>query len=159
MKKVSFLVALLASSIVVTGCSSNSTAPVSENKPGTIKREGDVQLVQIGMVTHVKEVTVLGKRSSVGGTVGRTAGSIAGGAIGSGYGSVAGSVIGGALGGMFGSNADKNLQKQPGLELTVRLDDGKHVTVTQLATEPFKTGDRVKLIMKDGKAHVEALRS
>lgn len=145
---------LLVGQLILVGCSSNM--PVSENRPGTIKHEQSA-IVQTGMVTHVKQVTVLGDRSSIGGKVGRTAGSIAGGAVGTGYGSIAGSLIGGVLGGMAGSNADKNMQKKPGLEITVRLSDGQHVTVTQLAEIPFKAGDRVKLIMKDGKAQVTHL--
>jgi len=138
--------------LALTGCSTSSET-VSENKAGTIKREA-VPEIQTGMVTGVKKVTVLGKRSSIGRTAGRTVGSIAGGAIGSGYGSVAGSILGSVVGGAAGSKADENLQRKPGLEITVRLDNGQHVTVTQLADKQFQSGQRVKLIMKDGKAEV-----
>ena len=142
---------VLSMNMTLVGCSSN--APVSENKAGTLKREQAVD-VQQGMVTHVKKVSVLGKRSGVGSSIGRTAGSIAGGAIGSGYGRVVGSVLGSVLGGAVGSSADTNLQKKPALEITVRLANGQHVTVTQLAKTSFKMGDKVKLVMKEGKAHV-----
>ena len=141
----------LSMSVALVGCSTN--APVSENEPGTVKREQAVDIQQ-GMVTHVKKVSVLGKRSGVGGSLGRTAGSIAGGAVGSGYGRVVGSVLGSVLGGAVGSRADSNLQKKPALEITVRLANGQHVTVTQLDKEVFKAGDKVKLVMKEGKAHV-----
>lgn len=150
MKKISLLIMFF---IALTGCSTTSE-PVSENEAGTIKRES-VPEIQTGMVTGVKNVTVLGKRSSVGRTAGRTVGSIAGGAIGSGYGSIAGSIFGSMVGGAAGSKADENLQRKPGLEITVRLDNGQHVTVTQLADKPFQSGQRVKLVMKDGKAQVE----
>ncbi|HEC05024.1 MAG TPA: hypothetical protein ENI84_02355 [Thiothrix sp.] len=143
---------ILIGSTVLLGCSSTS-APVTEEKAGTIKRERIVE-VQTGMVTGVKKVTVLGKRNSAGNTVGRTVGSIAGGTLGVGYGSVAGSIIGGVLGGVAGSSADKELQKKAGLEISVRLDTGQRVTVTQLAEESFRSGDRVKLIMEEGQAHV-----
>lgn len=152
---VQFLLIALINSFV-TGCSSPARdAPVSENKPGTIKRDPVVE-VQTGMVTAVKNVLVLGKRSGVGSTVGRTVGSIAGGAVGSGYGSVAGSILGSVLGGAAGSSADKELQRKPGVEIEVRLDNGEYVTVTQLADkkESFRQGDHVKLVMKDGQAHV-----
>ncbi len=151
MRKFIFIVVLGCSTILV-GCS-NSKAPVTENKVGTLKREQVVE-VQTGLVTGVKNVTVLGKRSGAGRTVGRTVGAIAGGAIGSGYGSVAGSILGSVLGGAAGSSADENLQRKPGLEIVVRLDTGQHVTVTQLAKVPFKSGDKVKLIMKEGQAQV-----
>ena len=152
--RISIIIAV-TSSLLMAGCSSTS-APVTENKPGTIKREQVVE-VQAGMVTAVKKVTVLGERSGAGRTVGRTAGAIAGGSIGSGYGSIAGSIIGSVLGGAAGSNADKELQRKAGLEIVVRLDTGQHVTVTQLDKEKFKSGDRVKLIMKGSKAHVTHL--
>jgi outer membrane lipoprotein SlyB len=149
MKRITLTV--LAMSIILAGCSSNE--PVSTNEVGSVKREQVINIQQ-GMVTNVKKVTVLGQRSSAGGTIGRTAGSIAGGAVGSGYGSVVGSVIGSVLGGAVGSSADENLQKKPALEITVRLTDGQHLTITQLANESFKVGDKIKLIMKEGKAHV-----
>ncbi|CAA6824803.1 MAG: Unknown protein [uncultured Thiotrichaceae bacterium] len=136
----------------LAGCSTTPET-VSENKAGTIKRE-NVPVTQVGMVTTVKKVTVLGKRSSVGRTAGRAVGSIAGGAIGSGYGSIAGSIFGSMVGGAAGSKADENLQRKPGVEITVRLDNGQLVTVTQLEDKAFQSGQRVKLIMKDGKAEV-----
>lgn len=143
----------LSLSIVLAGCSSTS-APVSNNKAGTIKRERAAE-IQTGMVTKVKQVTVLGKQSSAGYSVGRVAGSIAGGAVGSGYGSVAGSIAGAFIGGKLGSNADKGLQKKSGLEVSVKLDSGEHVTVTQLAKISFKPGDHVHLVMKGDNAEVE----
>ncbi len=149
-----FLTAL-AVLTALASCSSSS-APVTENKVGTIKREQVVE-VQTGLVTSVKNVTVLGKRSGAGRTVGRTVGAIAGGAVGSGYGSVAGSILGSVLGGAAGSSADENLQRKPGLEIVVRLDTGQYVTVTQLAKVSFKSGDKVKLIMKAGQAQVTHL--
>lgn len=139
--------------LALSACSA-TPEPVSENKAGTIKKE-TVAEIQTGMVTHVKQVTVLGKRSSIGNTAGRTVGSIAGGAIGSGYGSIAGSIFGSMVGGAMGSKADENLQRKPGLEITVRLDNGQYVTVTQLADPSFQSGQRVKLIMKNGEARVE----
>ena len=143
----------LALGVILTGCSATS-APVSDNKAGTLKRER-AEEIQTGIVVKVKKITVLGKRSSAGYSVGRVAGSIAGGAVGSGYGSVAGSIAGAFIGGSLGSSADKGLQKKPGLEISVRLDNGEHVTVTQLAKIPFKSGDHVRLVMRGDKAEVE----
>lgn len=142
---------VLITGVILAGCSAN--APVTHNEVGSVKRERTVDIQQ-GRVTNVKQVSILGKRSAIGNTVGRTAGSLAGGALGSGYGSVVGSVLGSVLGGAMGSNADENLQKKAALEITVRLRDGEHLTITQLNKVSFKVGDNVKLIMKEGKAHV-----
>jgi len=144
------IIILLFLSIMLVACSS---APVSENRAGTIKREEDKQM-QMGVVTHVKQVSIVGKSSHIGHSAGRTVGSIAGGAAGSGYGSVAGSIAGAFIGGILGSSADKGLQKKPGLEVTVRLTNAEEVTVTQLAETSFKAGDLVHLEMMNGKAQV-----
>ncbi len=154
-KQLKAIIFLLVSGLLLAGCSTApSDPPVSKNKPGTIKHESITE-IQTGMVTAVKKVTLLGKRSGAGNTVGRTVGAIAGGAVGSGYGSVAGSILGSVFGGAVGASADSQLQRKPGLEIVVRLDNGQHVTVTQFADkEIFRAGDHVKLVMKDGEAHV-----
>jgi len=144
------IIILLFLAGVLAACSS---APVSENKAGTIKREADKQM-QMGVVTQVKQVSIVGKSSRIGHSAGRTVGSIAGGAAGSGYGSVAGSIAGAFIGGILGSSADKGLQKKSGLEITVQLNTTEEVTVTQLAETSFKAGDLVRLEMSDGKAQV-----
>ncbi|HHL19218.1 MAG TPA: hypothetical protein ENJ33_05740 [Thiothrix sp.] len=144
------VIILLVLSIILTACSS---APVSENRAGTIKREEDKQM-QMGVVTHVKQVSIVGKPSHIAHSAGRTVGSIAGGATGSGYGSIAGSIAGAFIGGVLGSSADKDLQKKAGLEITIRLTNGEKVTVTQLAETSFKAGDLVRLEMAGGKAQV-----
>ncbi|KAG1707681.1 Outer membrane lipoprotein SlyB [Nymphon striatum] len=146
-----FIMMFLGLSLILVGCSSN--APLAENKAGTIKEEKVIR-VQQGTVTAVKSVSVLGEKSNVGASVGRTAGSIAGSVLSSGYGGILGSMVGGMLGGSVGGSADKGLRKKPGLEITMRLVDGKKVTVTQLATTQFKIGDKVKLVMDDSKAKV-----
>lgn len=149
-----YIMILFALNLMLSGCSSN--APVSENRPGTIKKEKVIR-VQKGTVTSVKKVTLLGEKTNVGNTVGRTAGSITGAVLGSGFGSLAGSIFGGMIGGAAGSSADRNSQKKPGLEITVQLHAGQKVTVTQLATLEFKTGDKVKLIMHDNHAQIAHL--
>lgn len=138
--------------VMLSACSSSS-APVSANQDGTIQREKDKKM-QMGMVTKVKKVAIMGNPSNIGSSAGRTVGRIAGGAAGSGYGSVAGSIAGAFIGGILGSSADKGLQKKPGLEITVRLSNAEQVTITQLADTPFKVGDAVRLEMLEGKAKV-----
>lgn len=145
------IIILLFFSVLLTSCSS---APVTANKEGTIKREQDKQM-QAGIVTQIKKVSIVGRSSGIGNSAGRTVGSIAGGAAGSGYGSVAGSIAGAFIGGILGSSADKGLQKKAGLEITVRLTNAESVTITQLASDRgFKVGDLVRLEMNDGKAKV-----
>jgi outer membrane lipoprotein SlyB len=57
---------------------------------------------------------------------------------------VVGTVVGAAAG-----EAAARTGKEPGLEITVRLDRGPVVAITQPAGETFKPGDRVR-VLSDG---------
>ena len=135
--------------LFLAACSSN--APVTTNKAGTVSKE-QVVTVKQATVTSVKKVAVLGKRYNAGRTVGSITGSILGSS-----GTIAGSILGSMIGGAVGSEADKAVSKKPGLEITLQLDNGEKVVVTQLAETSFKAGDKVKLIMQDNKAQVAHL--
>ena len=110
--------------------------------------------VKQGVVTSVKNVAIMGRKGNAVGTVGSVTGSILGAS-----GTIAGSLIGSMIGGAIGSEADKALSKQKGLEITLQLNDGESVIVTQLAKAEFKAGDKVQLIIKDNKAQVAHLQS
>ena len=57
--------------------------------------------------------------------------------------------------GLVGSAIEENATRQPGLEITVRLNNGRMVSVTQAADEPFYRGDRVRVLTSyDGTARV-----
>jgi outer membrane lipoprotein SlyB len=50
---------------------------------------------------------------------------------------------------------DSSIQAKPGIEITVRLQDGKTVALAQVADERFMVGDEVKVLTsKEGKARV-----
>ena len=53
------------------------------------------------------------------------------------------------MGGVAGSAIEESVTRQPGLEITVRLDSGRMISVTQAADEPFYRGDRVRLLTSD----------
>ena len=79
----------------------------------------------------------------IGGTVG--------GSVGSGRGSTVGAVIGTVAGAVAGEAAAQGAPR-PGLEITVRLDGGRMIAVTQPAgKESFKPGDRVRVV-SDGRS-------
>ena len=140
-----FVAIFLGINLLLVGCSSN--APLTENQPGSVKKVKTLR-VQQGTVTTIKNVAVLGKKSNVGGTVGSIAGSLLG------SGSLAGSLLGSMIGGTVGSSADRDLRKQPGQEITLKLDNGEQVTVTQLASSQFRIGEKVKLVQQDNQAKV-----
>jgi outer membrane lipoprotein SlyB len=45
-----------------------------------------------------------------------------------------------------GQPAEAHLNNRPGLEITVRLDNGELRAITQDADEPFRIGERVRLL-------------
>jgi len=135
--------------LLLAGCSSN--APVTTNKVGTVQKQKVVTIKQ-GTVTAIKDVAIQGKTSNAGRTVGSVTGSIIGSAVP--YGGIFGSIIGSAVGG----EAEKAAAKKAGYEISLDLEGGDKVVVTQLAETKFKTGDKVRLIITDNVARVAHLQ-
>ena len=70
----------------------------------------------------------------------------AGSGIGGGNGSIAAGIVGAVAGGIIGQKIENNTSQKPGLEITVRLDNGDIKAITQDADEGFNVGDRVRLL-------------
>jgi outer membrane lipoprotein SlyB len=82
----------------------------------------------------------------VGGTAGAFAGGIAGSTVGGGNGQIVGAIAGTVLGAIIGSNIEQQANEIPGVEVTVLLDSGKYIAVVQGADEPFRAGERVRIL-------------
>jgi outer membrane lipoprotein SlyB len=76
-------------------------------------------------------------------------GGVGGSAIGQGRGSAVAAVLGAVAGGVAGHVAEQGLTAKRGVEVTVKLDNGRMVAITQEADETFRPGDRVR-ILSDG---------
>ncbi|MCR4346629.1 MAG: glycine zipper 2TM domain-containing protein [Sulfuricaulis sp.] len=115
-----------------------------------------VQEVQMGVVESVREVKIEGTKSGVGTTAGAVVGGVAGSTIGHGKGSVVGSVLGAVAGGVAGSAVEEGTTKQKGVEITVKLDGGRMLAITQAADEKetFKAGERVRILSGSGVTRV-----
>lgn len=152
MKKSYFLkaVPVLFSVLVISGCASQSAS-------SNVYREGDAmrgQTVQMGTVESVREITIQGKNSGVGGTAGAVIGGIAGSNIGQGRGSAVGSVLGAVTGGVLGKKTEDSVVTRPGLEITIQLDSGPLRAYVQDADVRFRAGDRVRVLTGNGKSRV-----
>lgn len=108
-----------------------------------------VQDVQMGVVESMRDVNLEGTKSAVGAGAGAVVGGVAGSGVGSGRGSVIGATVGAVLGGLGGAAAEEAVTRQKGSEITVKLDSGRLIAVTQAADEPFRVGDRVR-VLSDG---------
>jgi outer membrane lipoprotein SlyB len=150
MKATVTVVVVLTGSLVLSGCPASMSG-------GAYSRDQarEAQDVRLGYVESVRQVNIEGTRSGVGAVGGAALGGLAGSTIGGGRGQIAGAVGGAVLGGLAGSAIEQGVTRQQGLEITVRLDNGRMIAVTQAADEQFFPGDRVRVLTgQDGTARV-----
>ena len=141
---------VLAAGLVLSGCPASMSGGAY-----TRDQARQAQDVQLGYVESVRQVLIEGTKSGVGTVGGAALGGVAGSTIGRGRGQVAGAIGGAVVGGLVGSAIEENATRQPGLEITVRLNNGRMISVTQAADEPFYRGDRVRVLTSyDGTARV-----
>lgn len=110
--------------------------------------------VRMGVVESVRQVTIEGTQSGVGTVAGGVVGGIAGSNVGQGKGATVGSVLGAVLGGVAGQAIEERASKKEGLEITIKLDSGQIIAVTQEADEPFRAGERVRVLSGSGVTRV-----
>jgi len=112
------------------------------------------QSVRFGVVESIRDVHITPRDTGVGTAGGAALGAIAGSNVGGGSGQVAGAIGGAILGGIIGQNIERNANDKPGVEITVLLDSGKYIAVVQGADEPFRAGDRVRILSGPGGTRV-----
>jgi len=114
------------------------------------------QTVRTGVVDSVRGVRIDGTRTGVGAIGGAAIGGVAGSSIGRGNGSTLAAIAGAIAGGVAGQAAEQGVTKKQGVEITVLLDSGKMVAVTQEveADQQFKPGDRVRILSGGGVTRV-----
>ena len=106
--------------------------------------------VRLGVVETVRQVTLEGTQSGAGALAGGAIGGVAGSNVGGGKGSTVGSILGAVGGAMAGAAIENAATRKNGLEITVKLENGSLVAITQEADEPFRRGERVR-ILSDGR--------
>jgi outer membrane lipoprotein SlyB len=112
------------------------------------------QSVQFGVVDSIRDVRLYGPNTGIGGASGAAIGMVAGSNVGGGSGQFLGAVAGTILGGIIGNNVEQSATERPGVEVTVLMDSGRYVAVVQEATEPFRAGDRVRVLSGRGMTRV-----
>ncbi|GAB4510144.1 MAG: glycine zipper 2TM domain-containing protein [Sulfuricaulis sp.] len=115
-----------------------------------------VQEVQMATVESVREVKIEGTKSGVGTGAGAVVGGVAGSHVGGGKGQIIGGVLGAVVGGVAGAATEEGATRQKGVEITVKLDSGRMVAITQAADEKetFKAGERVRILSGSGVTRV-----
>ena len=113
-----------------------------------------VQEVQMGVVESVREVNIEGTKTPIGAGAGAVVGGVAGSTVGGGRGSIVGATVGAVLGGLGGAATEEAVTRQKGVEITVKLDSGRMLAITQAADEQFRVGDRVRVLSGVGATRV-----
>lgn len=152
MKKSSAIVAvaLLTAALAVLGGCASGTGSKDYSRDQTRA----VQEVQMGVVESVREVNIEGTKTPIGAGAGAVVGGVAGSTVGGGRGSIVGATLGALLGGLGGAATEEAVTRQKGVEITVKLDSGRMIAVTQAADEEFRVGDRVRILSGGGATRV-----
>ena len=145
-----FAVAFIAAStLLLAGCPAGLGG-----KDYSRSQARTVQEVQMGIVESVREVSIEGTKTPIGAGAGAVVGGVAGSTVGGGRGSVVGTAVGAVLGGLGGAAAEEAVTRQKGLEITIKLDSGRLLAITQAADEQFRVGDRVRVLTGGGVTRV-----
>jgi outer membrane lipoprotein SlyB len=145
-----FAIALVAAStLLLAGCPAGLGG-----KDYSRDQARTVQEVQMGVVESVRQVNIEGTKSPVGAAAGAVVGGAAGSTVGGGTGRVITTTVGALLGGLGGAAAEEAVTRQAGLEITVKLDSGRMIAITQAADEEFRVGDRVRVLSGGGTTRV-----
>jgi outer membrane lipoprotein SlyB len=147
----SILVLLLLSA---AGCASSDREPVRTYDRSQV---GTVQQSESGTVVSLTPVDIEGSRSRVGTVVGAVAGGLAGRQVGGGSGQDIMTVIGAVAGGYAGSKYGEGTARSDGVEIGIKMDDGREISIVQELeeNETFRVGEQVRVVYNGNKARVE----
>jgi outer membrane lipoprotein SlyB len=157
--KVTSLSITCAALLALGGCATNpmmgTGVPQASAQGYAVSGAQSVQTVQLGVVLAVRSVEIAAQGSGIGAIGGALAGGAIGHQIGSGNGQKL-ATIAGALAGLMGGQALEGASaKESGLLVTVRLDGGQVLAITQAADVQLAVGEHVQVLAgRDGKARV-----
>ncbi len=124
----------------------------------TVSQVRGEQSVRLGTIESVRKVRIQNDQPGILGALGGgVAGAALGSTIGGGNGNAAATVLGALAAGAAGEAAQSALSTQDGLEITVRLDSGYVIAVTQGMDEALRVGDRVQVLGGGGATRVTRL--
>lgn len=143
------LTSLLATTVLLAGCPASTSGGAY-----TRDQARQVQEVQLGVVESVREVQIEGTKTPIGPAAGAVVGGVAGSSLGKGKGSTIGAVVGAVAGGLAGAAVEEGVTRKKGLEITVKLDNGRLMAITQEADEIFRPGERIRVLTGGGVTRV-----
>jgi len=149
MKSLHIIIVVVASLLAANaGADSDSGSTYSRSQTRR------AETVKMGTVESVRQVKIEGTKSGVGIGTGAVVGGIAGNTMGGGRGRILTTVLGAVAGGVAGSAVEDAVTRDDGLEITINLDNGDMIAITQGADEQFHPGERVRVLESGGIARV-----
>jgi len=115
-----------------------------------------VQEVEFGTVLSTNPVVIEGKQSGAGQLPGAIIGGVAGSSVGEGKGQQIFTILGAVGGAVVGSMIEEQATRTQGLELTIKMDSGKTLSIVQEVdnVNVFREGQRVRVLIQGALARV-----
>ncbi len=115
-----------------------------------------VQDVEFGTVLSTNPVVIEGKQSGAGQLPGAIIGGVAGSSVGEGKGQQIFTILGAIGGAVVGSMVEEQATRSQGLELTIKMDSGKTLSIVQEVDNinVFLKGQRVRVLTRGALARV-----
>lgn len=137
--------------VMLSGCMTDSTGTTYSSREAR-----RIQQVSFGAITELQYVKLEGTEGAVGTVAGAAIGGIAGSSVGGGKGSDIAAILGGVAGGVLGNMVEKEVTTQQGIEMTIRLDSGKYISVVQEADPQasLQVRDQVKILTQGNTTRV-----
>lgn len=99
-----------------------------------------------GVITAIRTVEQAGEGSGLGAIAGGVVGGLLGHQVGGGTGKDLATIAGAVGGGYAGHQVEKKVKTTKHYEISIRMDDGSHRTMTQEVSPAFAIGDSVKIV-------------
>ena len=145
------VIGIVALSTMMAGCAMPGLGGGNYTR-GQVRGE---QTVRLGVVETVRDVVIDARDSGTGTLAGAALGGVAGSTLGGGHkANAAGAIAGAVVGGIIGNSVEKNANDRKGVEVTVRLEGGKLIAITQEKDEEFRVGDKVRILSGQGATRV-----
>lgn len=130
---------------MLSGCASDSAMVYSQNQMR------QAQTVQVGTVVSVHNVKMQGSDNGLLTLGGAALGGLAGSHLGRGSkANAAGAIVGALAGGYATDAAQKNMGTKNAVEVTVKLDSGRMISIVQDPDVQLVAGQRVRVLSGGG---------
>lgn len=151
MKSLIVFYIICAGLVLLSGCQSNLSGDYYARDQ--VRKSHSVEF---GMIEYIRPVVIEGTKTPIGAGAGTAVGGLAGSTVGGGRGKTAAAILGAVAGGVAGAAIEESATKRQGLEITVRLDNNRIISVVQEVSPgtPFRVGDRVRILTLGGTTRI-----